>query len=73
MSDDDHRLVVSRRNGATVEQVLREMRSEIVEQNKRLDAMVQGMSAFAIRVAEMERALSIHKALSIGSGPTVAP
>jgi len=63
---------VARRNGVAVQEALRRMETAISNQQKRIDALSNGISSFAARVADLEMTIAKGRVASMGSGPTVA-
>jgi len=61
---------LSRRNGATVEQALRQMTWKIEEQQQRIDGLVNSISTLVARMEALEQSVARQRIVSMGRGPT---
>ena len=61
---------LSRRNGASVEQALRQMTGKIEEQQQRIDGLVNTMATLMARMDALEQSVARQRIASMGRGPT---
>jgi len=62
---------LNRRNTEAVEAYIRRQDIVNAEMHKRIDAMTQNVTTAFHRIAELEHALAVQRASSLGHGPTV--
>lgn len=62
---------LNKRNTLTVEQALKDMTNHILEQEKRIDGLVDTYSSALQRIEVLEKILMFQKAMLTGHGPSV--
>ena len=61
---------LSRRNGASVEQALKQMTWKVEEQQQRIDGLVNSISTLMTRLTVVEQHFAADRIRRMGNGPT---
>lgn len=62
---------LNKRNTETVEQVLKKMSTQILEQEIRISGLLGSISNALARIETLEKVILLQKASSFGHGPSV--